>query len=34
MEQGGVPNAGFYDQLQAMRWIEEHAEIFGGDAKK
>lgn len=33
-EQGGLQNAGFYDQRLAFEWIEKNIHQFGGDPEK
>ncbi|KAI0767254.1 alpha/beta-hydrolase [Fomes fomentarius] len=30
----GDLNAGFYDQIQALKWIQQHIDAFGGDPRK
>lgn len=30
----GDLNAGFYDQIQALKWIQQHVDAFGGDPRK
>ena len=30
----GDLNAGFYDQIQALKWIQQHIDVFGGDPRK
>ena len=32
--QGGVQNAGFHDQVFALKWIQKYIHLFGGDASK
>lgn len=31
VEEEGVPNAGFWDQRAALRWIQKHISLVGGD---
>lgn len=32
METDAIPgNAGMYDQVQALEWVQRHIESFGGD---
>lgn len=32
MENDDIPgNAGMYDQVQALEWVRDHIESFGGD---
>ncbi len=30
----GDLNAGFYDQVQALKWVQQHISAFGGDPSK